>query len=180
MTRHGRSLIKIGVLVRKRDLKLCNLLENKMVPGLGFIGRRLGGGKKTRADATAQSDAPEGVLMVNSAKGLNKAPTGIYDSVHSLHTMDREEPSVRPKPSPPPSPTSTLPDVSFLDLNGSDSKSSEPSSMHPDEEPTMTPDDPEWQWHEPALEVDPKDAATPDRFVHDCLQHAYVYNYYCF
>ncbi len=134
-----------------------------MVPGLGFIGRRLGGGKKNRADATAQTDTPNGVLMINGKKGLSEAPSGVNDSVHSLHAIDREAPSVRPKPSPPPSPTSTLPEVNFLDLNGSDSKSSEASMAGPDDDPTLTVDDPEWQWHEPASEVDPKDAATPDR-----------------
>ncbi len=134
-----------------------------MVPGLGFIGRRLGGGRKNRADATAQSEPPEGVLV--EQKALSKEPHGIYDSVHSLHTMEREAPSVRPKPSPPPSPTSTLPEVNFLDLNGSDSKSSEASFSGPDDEASLTADDAEWQWHEPASEVDPKDAATPDRFV---------------
>ncbi|KAK9903477.1 hypothetical protein WJX75_006549 [Coccomyxa subellipsoidea] len=136
-----------------------------MVPGLGFIGRRLGGGKKTRADATAQSDVPEGMIMLGDEKGFAREPQGAHDSVHSLHTMEKEAPSVRAKPSPPPSPTSTLPDVAFLDLNGTDSKSSEASISGPDDEPTLTADDREWQWHEPASEVDPKDAATPDRWV---------------
>ena len=136
-----------------------------MVPGLGFIGRRLGGGKKTRADATAQSDVPEGMIMLGDEKGFAREPQGAHDSVHSLHTMEKEAPSVRAKPSPPPSPTSTLPDVAFLDLNGTDSKSSEASISGPDDEPTLTADDREWQWHEPASEVDPKDAATPERSV---------------
>ena len=79
--------------------------------------------------------------------------------------MDAEVPSSIARKSPPPSPTSILPEVNFLDLSGSgsDGKGSEPSSTCPDEEHTLTPDDPEWAWHEIPAEVDPKDAATPDK-----------------
>lgn len=133
---------------------------SRMVPGLGFIGRRLGKRGKQSKEAPESYDRDPSVPGVKQS--LSKAPAGVYDSVHSLNYMDTAAVSAS-KPSPPPSPTSILPEVNFLDLNGSDSKSSEPSVSTPDDEPTLTADDPEWQWHEPATEVDPKDAATPDR-----------------
>jgi hypothetical protein len=136
-----------------------------MAPGLGFLGRRLGGKGK---DATRKAEARDGsVTAAGKGKGLGQSPTEVNDSVHSLTGMNGPSTSGL-KPSPPPSPTSILPDVNFLDLNGAECKGSEPSISCPEDEPTLTPDDPDWRWHEPAGEVDPKDAATPDRLVRLC------------
>lgn len=143
-----------------------------MVPGLGLFRKRNKGPKGGSAEAFAVSQ--DGVLQVSEPgrKSLSKAPAGINDSVHSLHNMDHPSPSNIAKKSPPPSPTSILPEVNFLDLSGSDGKASEPSSASPDEEHTITPDDAEWAWHELPSEVDPKDAATPDRSASGVLQTA--------
>ena len=94
-------------------------------------------------------------------RSLSHVSAGVNDSVHSLHNMDG---GLLRKQSPSPqSPTSTLQEVSFLDLGAGEEKSSEATCSVPDDEHTLTPDDPDWAWHEPASEVDPKDAATPDR-----------------
>ena len=143
-----------------------------MVPSLGLFRKRSKGVKVSKSEAVAP--AQEGVLQVPDAKGTlrREAPAGINDSVHSLHNLDTDSRSDIAKKSPPapPSPTSILPNVDFLELSGSasDGKGSEPSSISPDEQHTLTADDPEWAWHEPPSEVDPKDAATPDRLVLIC------------
>ena len=138
---------------------------NTMVPGLDLFRKRNKAGKGSPVEAVGAS--PDGVLQVTDPKrrSLSEAPAGIDDSAHNLHNMDAEVPSSIAKKSPPPSPTSTLPEVNFLDLSGSgsDGKGSERSSTSPDEEHTLTLDDPEWVWHEIPAEVDPKDAATPDK-----------------
>ena len=150
-------------LPNREDLRAIGI----MVPGLGLFRKRSKGAKGSKSEAVAP--AQEGVLQVPDAKGSlrREAPAGINDSVHSLHNLDTESRSDIPKKSPPapPSPTSILPNVDFLELSGSgsDGKGSEPSSISPDEQHSLTADDPEWAWHEPPSEVDPKDAATPDR-----------------
>ena len=135
------------------------------IPGLGLFRKRSKASPESTFEPVAASKA--GVLQVAEPgrRSLSEAPAGINDSVHSLHSMDTGKPASIAKRSPPPSPTSILPEVNFLDLSGSgsDGKGSEPSSTSPDEEHTITPDDQEWSWHELPSEVDPKDAATPDK-----------------
>lgn len=132
-----------------------------MAPGVGFIGRRLNGGQKAAPSAQSSGDLVTAESSEEQKRSLSHASAGVNDSVHSLHNMDRD--SFRKQPPSPPSPTSTLQEVNFLDLGGSEEKSGEATCSVPDDEHTLTPDDPDWAWHEPALEVDPKDAATPDR-----------------
>lgn len=147
----------------RRDLKTLNM----GIPGLGLFRKRNKASPDSTFEPVAASKA--GVLQVSEPgrRSLSEAPANINDSVHSLHGMDTGQPANIAKRSPPPSPTSILPEVNFLDLSGSgsgsDGKGSEPSSTSPDEEHTITPDDPEWSWHELPSEVDPKDAATPDK-----------------
>ena len=137
------------------------------IPGLGLFRKRNKASPESTFEPVAASKA--GVLQVAEPgrRSLSEAPAGVNDSVHSLHSMDTGKPASIAKRSPPPSPTSILPEVNFLDLSGSgsgsDGKGSEPSSTSPDEEHTITPDDQEWSWHELPSEVDPKDAATPDK-----------------
>ena len=134
-----------------------------MVLGVGFIGRRLRGGPKQQADGQSESSG-SGELREEQARALSHGQAGVNDSVHSLHGMDR--PSFKKSSPPVPhSPTSTLQEVSFLDLSSGDEKSLEAAEFSPDDQHTLTRDDAEWPWHEPATEVDPKDAATPDRYV---------------
>ena len=134
-----------------------------MVAGVGFIGRRLKGGPKQPADGQSESSG-SGELREEQARALSHGQAGINDSVHSLHGMDRNSFS-KTSPPRPHSPTSTLQEFSFLDLSSGDDKSVEAAVLSPDDQHTLTRDDSEWPWHEPATEVDPKDAATPDRSV---------------
>ena len=132
-----------------------------MAPGVGFIGRRLNGGQKAAPSAQSSGELASAVPSEEQKRSLSHASAGVNDSVHSLHDMDRD--SFRKQSPSPSSPTSTLQEVNFLDLGASEDKSSEATCSVPDDEHTLTPDDPDWAWHEPASEVDPKDAATPDR-----------------
>jgi hypothetical protein len=132
-----------------------------MVLGVGFIGRRLRGGQRKQADGQAESSS-ERADSDEQGRALSHAQAGINDSVHSLHGMDRES-FKKPSPPAPPSPTSTLQEVSFLDLGNGDEKASEEAVLSPEDEHSLTRDDPEWPLHEIPAEVDPKDAATPDR-----------------
>ena len=134
-----------------------------MVLGVGFIGRRLRGGQRKQADGQNESSSERG--SEEQGRALSHAQAGINDSVHSLHGMDSLKKSSPPLP---PSPTSTLQEVSFLDLGNGDEKGSEEAVLSPGDEHSLTRDDPEWPLHEIPTEVDPKDAATPDRCELDC------------
>lgn len=156
-----------NIRVAKRSLKrqLSGLKTLIMgIPGLGLFRK----GRRAPKDSSFEAVAPDqdGVVQVahEERRSLSQA-AGVNDSVHSLHNMDTQSPPQIAKKSPPapPSPTSILPNVDFLDLSGSDGKGSEPSTVSPDEQHSLTQDDSEWVWHEPASEVDPKDAATPDK-----------------